>query len=389
MAVDIRKHVASLRFKEEFLSLFLSNVPILKSDKIPTACIALRGMNLELWYNEEFFENMSTKQIHGVLKHEVLHIVFGHLGAFGKAFTNQKLANVAMDLQINQFVETNEIELPKPYLSINNPEFHFLKNHPKAGSSVYYDMIMQHAKDNPGWAEGIDSEYDVKYVDQDGNPAKPDSDGNLNGVSQEVIEDYLKAKVSQTTKNCGSLPNYVQESDFWKPVATKIDWKRQLRSAIETKESEDRRTLRTRRHKILFKKFPLSKGSIPKKKASILFAPDESGSISTEELSRAFNEMHTMYKKGFDVTVAHWDTDVHHVEEYTGKYNSMKRHASGGTCPIATLKYFKKEGFSVAVIVTDGYFNLSTEVMNTRRVIWVMLPGYNNPGLPGTVIHMD
>lgn len=389
MAVDIRKHVASLRFKEEFLSLFLSSVPILKTDKIETACIALRGMNLEFWYNESFFESKTDKEIHGVLKHEILHIVFGHLGALGKTFANQKLANVAMDLQINQFVETSDISLPKPHLSIHNPEFSFLKNSPKAGSSFYYEKIMQHAKDNPGWAEGTGPEYDVIYVDQDGNPAKVESDGSINGISKDVIEDYIKAKVSQTAKACGSLPNYVQESDFWKPVPTKIDWKKKLRNAIETKESEERKSLRTRRHKMLHKKFPQSKGSIPKKKASILFAPDESGSISTNELSRAFNEMHTMHKKGFDITIAHWDTEIHKVEEYNGKYNAVKRHASGGTCPIATLKYFKKEGFSTAVIVTDGCFNLSSEVMNTRRVIWVILPGYQNPGLPGTVIHMD
>lgn len=389
MAVDIRRHVASLRFKEEFLSLFLANIPILKVNTIPTACVALRGMNLELWYNEEFFESKSEKEIHGILKHEILHIVFGHLGSLGKTFANQKLANIAMDLQINQFVETYDISLPMPHLSINNPEFAFLKDYPKAGSNVYYDMIMQYAKENPGWSEGLESEYDVTYVDKDGNPAKVGSDGTIGGISKEVIENYLKAKVSQVAKSCGKLPNYVEESSFWKPVPTKIDWKRQLKNAIETKESEERRSLRTRRHKMLFKKFPMSNGSIPKKKASILFAPDESGSINSEELGRAFNEMHIMHQKGFDITVAHWDTQIHHVEKYAGKYQNMGRHASGGTCPNSMLEYFKKEGFSTAVVVTDGYFDLSPIVMNTRRVIWVMLPGYTNPGLPGTVIHMD
>jgi len=87
----------NLMLTEPYYGFFLIMLNKLwDSKRVPTAGVSKNGINYQLTINTEFWESISEDHRYGLLKHELLHIAFGHLTTFFK-FTNKKLANVAMD----------------------------------------------------------------------------------------------------------------------------------------------------------------------------------------------------------------------------------------------------------------------------------------------------
>jgi predicted metal-dependent peptidase len=66
------------------------------SERVPTACVSLQGINYQLDLCPEFWDKLSSKHRRGLLKHELLHIGFFHITDF-KHLTDHDVANIAMD----------------------------------------------------------------------------------------------------------------------------------------------------------------------------------------------------------------------------------------------------------------------------------------------------
>ena len=63
-------------------------------------------MNYNLFINDEFWESLPDYHKIGVLKHELLHIGFFHLCNY-ESYENKKVLNVAMDLEVNQYINSD------------------------------------------------------------------------------------------------------------------------------------------------------------------------------------------------------------------------------------------------------------------------------------------
>jgi predicted metal-dependent peptidase len=86
----------NLMLSEPYYGFFLIQLNKLWSEKIPTAGVGKNGINYQLIINSNFWEELNDDQRLGILKHELLHIAFGHLSIVFK-FSDRKLANIAMD----------------------------------------------------------------------------------------------------------------------------------------------------------------------------------------------------------------------------------------------------------------------------------------------------
>jgi predicted metal-dependent peptidase len=95
-ADTLGKTSKDLMMKEPYYGLFLIMLNKVWSERLPTAGVSKNGINYQLAINPEFWENLSDDHRMGLLKHELLHIAFGHLSIFFK-FSDRKLANIAMD----------------------------------------------------------------------------------------------------------------------------------------------------------------------------------------------------------------------------------------------------------------------------------------------------
>lgn len=78
--------------------------------------------------------------------------------------------------------------------------------------------------------------------------------------------------------------------------------------------------------------------------------------MSERELMEANSELHHVWKAGAAVTIVHWDTIPHHVEEYKGKLEIV-RHCAGGTHASSAIQWVNehRNDYDVCIIATDGY----------------------------------
>ena len=94
---SLSKVSKDLLLKEPYYGFFLLQLnKIWDSKRVPTAGVSKNGINYQLCINEEFWISLSEQHRIGLLKHELLHIAFGHLTIYFK-FSDKKLANIAMD----------------------------------------------------------------------------------------------------------------------------------------------------------------------------------------------------------------------------------------------------------------------------------------------------
>ena len=104
-ASSLAKASKDLMLTEPYYGFFLIMLNKLWDGKrVPTAGVSKNGINYQLAINPEFWEGLNEDQRLGILKHELLHIAFGHLTTFFK-FSDRRLANVAMDMEINQYIK--------------------------------------------------------------------------------------------------------------------------------------------------------------------------------------------------------------------------------------------------------------------------------------------
>ena len=77
-----------------------------------------------------------------LLKHELLHVSFGHM-IMKDRFENFKLFNIAADIEINQYIDSDY--LPEGGLTLET--FKELELPTKAGTKIYYDLLDQACED--------------------------------------------------------------------------------------------------------------------------------------------------------------------------------------------------------------------------------------------------
>ena len=126
----------TLIFTEPFYGIFLIGLQKEFSKQCATAGVGKHGIGMRLVINPDFFGDLSELHQQGLLKHELLHIAFGHLILSDK-YPNKKLFNIAADIEINQYIDSDM--LPAGGLTLNT--FKELRLPRKAGTSEYYKLL--------------------------------------------------------------------------------------------------------------------------------------------------------------------------------------------------------------------------------------------------------
>lgn len=389
-ADTLSKTSKDLMMKEPYYGFFLILLNKIWYTKVPTAGVGKQGINYQLVINPTFWEELSEDHRLGLLKHELLHIAFGHLSAVFK-FSDRQLANVAMDMEINQYIISEWL----PTGGIDIDKYPELKLDRKAGCRYYYDKLKQ-AKDkkNQTGTSGSDAFDDLcDQMDGDGEGLPDhstwDEFGDLSEAEQKLIEKQtqrlLGTAKEQTLKKQGIVPgemeNLIQLDVILPP---KFDWKGYIRrfTGISTKVF----TKKIRRKEN--KRYEGNPGLKIKMRQKMLLAIDTSGSVSTQELGEFMNEIYHIYKAGVEITIVQCDTEIHSIEDYKGKFE-LKISGRGGTEFDPVLDYFEKNAqFTSLIYFTDG--ECYTNKKPTKKVLWVLSEqSHLNEALPGKVIKLE
>jgi len=387
---SLSKTSKELMLKEPYYGFFLIMLNKLWDNKrVPTAGVSKNGINYQLTINSEFWESLSENHRLGLLKHELLHIAFGHLTTFFK-FTDKRLANVAMDMEINQYIDKEY--LPEGGIDIDN--YTDIELDRKAGARYYYDKLkqLQDEKDKNGTCGDSDMDQLLEDI-QNGNT--PDHSTweefeDLTEAEQKLIEKQLQKVLSdakeQTLKKRGNIPGEIEGVIVVEEIVPpKFDWRGFIRRFTGVSTKVFTKKIRRKENR----RFSDNPGLKVKMRQHMLLAIDTSGSVSDDELREFMSEIYHIYKCGVDITVVQCDTSIRSIEPYTGKFE-MKAYGRGGTEFDPVLEYFNENlrKYTSLVYFTDG--ECYTTVRPKGNILWVLSErSYMNESLPGKVIKLE
>ena len=386
--VNIQDQVAratkKLIFTEPFYGLFLIGINKQYSKRISTAGVSKKGIGVQLTINPEFFNELSEDHRFGLIKHELLHIAFGHL-LLRDLYSNHKLFNIAADLEINQYIL--ESKLPDGGLLLSS--FPELKLPIKAGTKKYYELLEQAQEDGTSPSldnlmNQMDGESQYCHSTWEEFDSLPEADKKL---MQKQIEHQLKESAEQTEKRQGSIPgelsDLIERLRHIEPA--KFDWKGYLRRFVGNSSIVYTKKLRRKYNK----RYSGSPGLKIKFKNHILVGVDTSGSVNNDELKEFFSELAHMHKTGHKITIAQCDTSLRSVIEFNPK-KDWEIHGRGGTSFQPVIDHFneKRGVYTALVYLTDGEASNPDDC--PKNTLWVLssISTINN-SLPGQVIKLN
>jgi len=386
--INIQDQVArttkSLIFAEPFYGLFLIGINKKYSMQLPTAGVSKHNIGCQLTINPEFYNNLSEDHRFGLIKHELLHIAFGHL-ITRSLYSDHKLFNIAADLEINQYIL--ESKLPEGGLLLSSfPEINLPK---KAGTDKYYELLEQAHQD--GTSPSLDNLMDQMNGESqychgtwDDFDSLPEADKKL---MQKQIEHQLKESAEQTVKKQGNIPGELAEliHRLMHIEPPKFDWKAYLRRFAGNSSVVYTKKLRRKYNK----RYAANPGLKIKFKNHILVGVDTSGSVNNDELKEFFSELTHMHKTGHKITVAQCDTKLNSVKEFNPR-KDWEIHGRGGTSFQPVIDYYNenKGQYTALIYLTDGEAYAPENCPN--NTLWVHSSNCSiNEVLPGQKIQLN
>ncbi len=386
--INIQEQVArttkTLIFDEPFYGLFLIGINKKYSLQIPTAGVSKHGIGMQLTINPEFYIELKEDHRYGLIKHELLHIAFGHL-ITRDLYSDKKLFNIAADLEINQYIL--ESKLPEGGLLLSSfPELNLPR---KAGTDKYYKLLEEAQKD------GTSPTLDSLMSKMDGTtPHCHSTWDDFNDLSeadkklvQKQIEHQLKESAEQTLKRHGTVPGELADTirRLTHVEPAKFDWKGYLRRFVGNSSVVYTKKLRRKYNK----RYAANPGLKIKFKNHILVGVDTSGSVNNEELTEFFGELTHMHKTGHKITVAQCDTKLVSVKQFSPN-RDWEIHGRGGTSFQPVIDHYneKKGQYTALIYLTDGEAYAPEDC--PKNTLWCLSSiSQMNDELPGKVIKFN
>jgi len=321
-----------------------------------------------LFYNTQFFNAMDNKEIEFVVAHEILHMVFDHLGR--REERNPMLYNIAADYIVNNLLVRDRIG-DKPKIVDCFQDFKY----EGWTSEDVYDDLFEQAKKNGDEAIKQLGEMLDEHLDMEGegdSEGEETTDANGNSVSKkrpkyskeqlDQIKDEIKESMmaSAQSAGAGNVPSAVQRiiKEMTEP---KMNWREILRQQIQSTIRSDYTFSRPSR------KGQMSGAILPgmdfEDTIDIAVSLDMSGSIGDDQARDFLGEIKGIMDEYKDYNIKLWcfDTKVYNEQDFSADggedlmdYEIM---GGGGTDFMANWKYMKDNDIQPKkfIMFTDGY----------------------------------
>lgn len=383
MLDEVTRASIQLILKEPFYGHYFSTMVREISEEVATMGVAVGGEEVvRLVINERFWKETLTddKFKYGVLKHEILHVVFKHILRIGD-FAHPEIANMAMDIVVNQYIDRDQLP-GEPVLFENYTDLGIT---PHESVDYYYKKLLTHYQGhvNDDSADEIFQSIQSHISAHRNNQVQSGIGDHtvwkkLTEAEKRLIERSIDESVINTVERIkhspqfGKLPQGIKTYlkgliDSQAPV---VDWKRVLRLFSSTSS----RTYLKNTIKRVSKRYGTVPGMKVKHKNKLLIALDTSGSTSESDHVRFFQEVFHIYKQGAEIMIVECDTHIQKTYNYKGH---MPDYLSGrgGTSFEAPLVYANEQYFPDAIIYfTDGFAS-APDTVSRMPVLWVITPG--------------
>jgi predicted metal-dependent peptidase len=367
MRVDVQDRIVVARvgllLRHPFFGNMATRMKVKHCDDwCPTA--ATDGRNL--YYNTQFFNAMTNKEIEFVIAHEILHCIFDHI--IRREDRNPMLYNIACDYLVNNTLVRDRIgDMPKLVDC-----FQDFKYDGWTSEEVYDDLFKEAEKNGKEFLEELgellDEHVDWESDPKDGKGKEGEQEGKGKGrpkYSKEQlkkIRDEIKENMisSAQTAGAGNVPGEVQRliKELTEP---KMNWRQILRQQIQSTIRNDYTFSRPSRKG--WHTGAILPGMNFDETIDICVALDMSGSIRDSQAKDFLGEVKGIMEEYKDYNIKVWcfDTAVYNEQDFSADSGTdlldYEIIGGGGTDFMANWTYMKENDIvpKKFIMFTDGY----------------------------------
>jgi predicted metal-dependent peptidase len=379
------------------------------------------------YYNSRFIMRLRPKEVDFLVGHEVLHVVYDHIGRRGDR--NPKLWNIANDYLVNFDLKQDNVgEL------ITTVEILYDSKYDGWASEEVYDELLEKAKKQQQQQQGQQQQGDGQGQGQGGGQGQPGQSGGgqsnnqptdeeiqdalgdlldkvldehikdtdegddgsgsgkdgeegkgtngpvpMTDAERRALKDEVREAVLQAAEQAGAgnVPSNVKRmiKDLTEP---KIDWRELIAQQIESIIKADFSWQKPSRRSAHFD--AIMPGQVPGQMIDVCVAIDTSGSISTEMLKEFLSEVQGIMDQFEDYNLHVWcfDTTIHNPQKFShdtsDQISEYEAAGFGGTDFEVNWTWMKEEDVEPKkfIVFTDGYPYGSWGDPDYCETVWII-----------------
>ena len=306
----------------------------------------------------------TTENAAAILMHEALHILNAHITSRSSIVEDMKLANIAMDMAINQYIKG----LPDGCVNVNDFKTKDGQPMPKYRTFEVYLRILKETKDT------TNKEQLSKFIpmdDHDWDNLTPEEKEQYNKNVAEIFKRSLDRAGNSMSPHGRTMSQVVDLHE--RESAKKTSIAELLKIVKKTLVLPDRTPTWTRANRRYGNFVPgFKKDQVP----TVTIYLDSSGSISITEI-REFSKvitslLDTIPKK---LKLANWHTEVYSFVEIESLDQATKTiNESGGTDIDCVMRHIDANPCNLAIILTDGCYDVVSPC-KSRDVVYLIVQG--------------
>lgn len=349
-----------LLLRHSFFGNLATRMKLINADEWCTTA-ATDGLNF--YYNSRFIMMLRTKEVEFLVGHEVLHVVYDHIGRRGTR--DPEIWNIADDYAVNADLKRHRVG----EFITTVPCLYEAKYDGKAAEEIYDDLMknIQYISMDELLDKMLDDHLDGEGDgddddDRDGQGKNGKGRPKMSAEEREQARQEMKQAIINAAQSAdaGSIPKGVERmiKELTAPV---MPWRELLQSNLTSAIKSDYSWMRPSRRG--WHMDAVMPGMNPGEEIDVTVFIDMSGSISMKQGQAFLSEVAGMMEAfdGFKIRVACFDTEVYNMQEFTSEnldtVEEYQIHGGGGTDFDCIFKYLKEEGNvpNRLIVFTDGY----------------------------------
>ncbi len=313
----------------------------------------------KFYYNSRFVMMLKQKEVEFLVGHEVLHVVYDHLGR--RIDRDPEIWNIANDYAVNADLKKHKVgEM------ITTVDCLYEKKYEGVSSEEIYDDLMknvQYISLDDLLDKMLDDHIDGEGDDGDGNEGrKGKGRPKLSDAEKEEIRQEMKQAILNAAQQSepGSMPGGVERmiKQMTDPV---MPWRELIQTNLTSAIKNDYTWMRPSRRS--WHMDAVMPGMNPGEEIDVDIYIDMSGSISNTQGMQFLSEVAGMMDAfdGYNLRVTCFDTKCYNTQEFSSEnmenIEEYELHGGGGTDFDCIFDDLKEAGRvpNRLIVFTDGY----------------------------------
>ena len=345
-----------LLLRHSFFGNLATRLQLINADEW---CSTAATDGLKFYYNSRFINMLKPKEVEFLVGHEVLHVVYDHIGRRGNR--DPQIFNIANDYAVNADLKRHRVgEFIRTV-----PCLYEVKYDGKSSEEIYDDLMQNVQKINID--DLVDQMID-DHLDGEGDEEKDGEGDNKSKRPKMSPEDRerMRQEVKQAILNAaqgadaGTIPKGVERliKQTTNPV---MPWRELIQTNLTSAIRTDFSFMRPNRRG--WHMDAIMPGMTPGEEIDVVVSLDMSGSITDKQGQAFLSEIAGMMAAfdGYKVHVFCFDTDVYNPADFTSdNLDSIENYqpaGGGGTDFDVIFEYLKRECIEPKrlIVFTDGY----------------------------------